>query len=355
MTERKTERAKQLLVRYIRDRQLKNGDKLPPQNELRQIFRYGATTISSAINALKHDGVLDVRDKVGVFVLNPEAGGHAGRVIGITMVHGENNFYYSCLLASLQMHLVENGCMVRLFRCLRRETSERILFETDDFPGLRRSIENSEIQGLIHLNDLSRNALEFIGSKKLPLIFVGSPGGIAENGVFFDYGRIVEEACGMLKKRQARHPVLICPASVRQEVEEIFFGNFGRTASVFSGSRLGDDRDIVRKILAMHESERPDWLICLDDFAGLALTSALARRLGPDKMPGAFIMYDRASRMDYPLSKLICCDNDLHKFAAIGVKLLMKTMMSGGQSTGAVFYFPEITDLSGDLSIQQEG
>ena len=65
MTERKTERAKQLLVRYIRDRQMTNGDKLPPQNELRRIFRYGAATISSAINALKSDGVLDVRDKVG--------------------------------------------------------------------------------------------------------------------------------------------------------------------------------------------------------------------------------------------------------------------------------------------------
>ena len=70
MTERKTERAKQLLVRYIRDRQLKNGDKLPPQNELRRIFRYGAATICSAVNALRDDGVLEVRDKVGVFVNN---------------------------------------------------------------------------------------------------------------------------------------------------------------------------------------------------------------------------------------------------------------------------------------------
>ena len=102
MTERKTERAKQLLVRYIRDRQMTTGDKLPPQNELRRIFHYGAATVSSAINALKQDGVLEVRDKVGVFVADPEAGGHAGRVIGITMLYGENNFYYSCLLASLQ-------------------------------------------------------------------------------------------------------------------------------------------------------------------------------------------------------------------------------------------------------------
>lgn len=350
MTERKAERVKQLLVRYIRDRQMTNGDKLPPQNELRRIFHYGAATVSSAINALKQDGVLEVRDKVGVFVADPEAGGHAGRIIGITMLYDENNFYYSCLLASLQIHLVENGCTIRLFRCLRKEKIERILWEIDDFPGLRRSIENNEIQGLIHLDDFSHAALDFIKSKKLPLIFVGSRGGIAENGVFFDHNRIVKEACEMLKQKQARRPALICQASVRQEVEAVFCENFGSAAPVFIKCTSGDDQNIVGTILAMPEKERPDWLICLEDFAALQLISGLARNLGPEKMPGAFIMYNRASGMHYPLSKLICCDNDLYRFAAIGVDLLMQAMMSGKQDTGAVFYFPEITDFSINFS-----
>ena len=346
MTERKTERAKQLLVRYIRDRQMTTGDKLPPQNELRRIFHYGAATICSAIHALKLDGVLEARDKVGVFVADPEAGGHAGRIIGITMLYGENNFYYSCLLASLQMHLVENGCTIRLFRCLRKEKNERILFEADDFPGLRRSIENNEIQGLIHLDDFSHAALDFIKSKKLPLIFLGSRGGIAENGVFFDHNRIVKEACKMLKQKQVLRPALICQASIRQEVEPFFHENFGRTAPVFTRNKPENDQNIAEMILAMPGKERPDWLICLDDFAALHLIAGLARKLAPENMPGAFIMYNRASGMHYPLSKLICCDNNLYKFAAMGVELLMKAMMSGKQDTGAVFYFPEITDLS---------
>ena len=244
------------------------------------------------------------------------------------------------------MHLVENGCTVRLFRCLRREKKERILFETDDFPGLRRSIENAEIQGLLHLDDFSQESLEFIKSRKLPLIFVGSRGGIAENGVFFDHKRILKEACRMLKQKQAQRPALICQSSIRQEVEGVFYENFGSTAPVFCGGGTADDRAVAEKILAMSGTERPDWLICLDDFAALYLTAALARSIEPEKMPGAFIMYNRASRMNYPLSELICCDNDLHQFAAMGVKLLMKAMMSGKQDTGAVFYFPEISDLS---------
>ena len=351
MTERKTERAKQLLIRYIRDRQLKNGAKLPPQNELRRIFHYGATTICSAVNALRDDGVLEVRDKVGVFVIDPDAGGHAGRVVGVTMLSGENNFYYSCLLTSLQMHLVENGCTVRLFRSSRKAKNGDFLFEIDDFPGLRRSVENEEIQGLIHLDDFSYAAIEFIREKKLPLVFVGSPGGIAENGAFFDYEKIISEACRMLKKSQALRPALFCQATIRQEVEHVFYENFGGTSRIFSYETFSDEQQVkvIREILAMPENERPDWLICLEDLFALALVCALARNLPPEKMPGAFVMFDRAAQINYPLSRIICCDNDLHQFAALGVELLMKAMMSGKQDIGAVFYFPKISDLSTNL------
>ncbi|MBR4076042.1 MAG: hypothetical protein IKK25_04175, partial [Lentisphaeria bacterium] len=179
---------------------------------------------------------------------------------------------------------------------------------------------------------------------------VGSRGGIAENGVFFDHNRIVKEACKMLKQKQAQRPALICQSSIRQEVEAVFRENFGSAAPVFIKCTPEDDQNIAGMVLAIPENERPDWLICLDDFAALHLCSGLARNLGPENMPGAFIMYNRASGMHYPLSKLICCNNDLCKFAAIGVDLLMKAMMSGRQDTGAVFYFPEITDLSSNLS-----
>ena len=37
------------------------------------------------------------------------------------------------------------------------------------------------------------------------------------------------------------------------------------------------------------------------------------------------------------------------QFAALGVELLMKAMMSGKQDVGAVFYFPEIKELSDNL------
>jgi len=349
MAERKTERAKQLLIRYIRDRQMKNGAKLPPQNELRRIFHYGATTICSAVNALREDGVLEVRDKVGVFVIDPDAGGHAGRVVGITMLTGENNFYYSCLLTSLQMHLVENGCTVRLFRSSRKAKNGDFLFEIDDFPGLRRSVESEEIQGLIHLDDFSHAAIEFIRKKKLPLVFVGSPGGIAEDGVFFDYKKIISEACRMLKRSHARRPALFCQATVRPEVEHVFRENFGGASRIFSCKTFADEQRVIREILAMPECERPDWLICLEDLFALALACTLARHLTPEKMPGAFVMFDRAAQIHYPLSKLICCDNDLHQFAALGVESLMKAMMSGKQDIGAVFYFPKISDLSTNL------
>jgi DNA-binding LacI/PurR family transcriptional regulator len=346
MAERKTQQAKQLLIRYIKDKNLKSGDKLPPQNQLREIFNYGATTICAAINELKNDGVLEVRDKVGVFLANPQAGGHAGRIIGITMTKGENNFYYSCLLSSLQMHLVENSCMVKLFRCVNQEKHDSILYEIDDFPGLRRSIENKELQGLIHLDDFSHIALEYIQSNKLPLIFVGSKGGIAQNGVFFDHKNIIKEACKILKEKQVQRPILICPQCIENEVKDIFYQNYPSNAKIFFCNDVEDDSKIVNKILLMEENNRPDWLICLDDISALHVINTLAKNIAPKKMPGAFIMYNLASRINYPIRQLVCCNNNLHQFAEIGVNLLMKTMMSEKANTGEVFYLPEIIDLS---------
>ena len=65
----KTGLVKQALVRYIRERELRRGDRLPPQGTLRKSLGFGTATIAAAIHELKEDQVLEVRDKIGVFVV----------------------------------------------------------------------------------------------------------------------------------------------------------------------------------------------------------------------------------------------------------------------------------------------
>ena len=57
----KTERAKRLLVRYIREKELRKGDPLLSQNELRTRLKLGAVTINRAVQALTER---EVRNKM---------------------------------------------------------------------------------------------------------------------------------------------------------------------------------------------------------------------------------------------------------------------------------------------------
>ena len=53
------------------------------------------------------------------------------------MRHAENSLYYSCILTALQMRLVEEGCMIRLFRYQKETERKGIFFQIDDFPECR--------------------------------------------------------------------------------------------------------------------------------------------------------------------------------------------------------------------------
>ena len=338
MVEKKAEQAKSLLVRYIRDQKMERGDRLPPQNFLRKTFQFGTATISAAINELKNDGVLEVRDKGGVFVIDPNADGHTGRTIGITMRHAENNLYYCCILTALQMQLVKESCLIRLFRCQKKTERTSIFFQINDFPGLRRSIENQEIQGLIHLDDFTLSSLNFIRHKKLPLVFVGNLGGIAPNGVFYDQERTICEIGVRLQRENPQRPALVCQPSLFKCVQNHFYEAFGNDKKIYKGSRVQEAEKIAEEILCMPDKKRHDWIIYMDDIMALAITSKLAISLPPEKLPRAVIIRNLQFQMRYPVRNPIFFDNNLNEFATIGVSLLMNAMKDGKLDAGKVLY-----------------
>ena len=68
---RKVEFARDALVTLIHDRNLQSGDRLPTYTALRNELGLGSQTIAGAVGLLCEAGVLEVRDKVGIFVKNP--------------------------------------------------------------------------------------------------------------------------------------------------------------------------------------------------------------------------------------------------------------------------------------------
>ena len=101
MSKTKIDQVKRMLVRYIRDNMLQVGDRIPPQVQLREMFHCGVTTITSVIQELTREGMLSVRDKVGVFVQNPNASGIYGRTVGLILTFHNISDYCSCIIKTI--------------------------------------------------------------------------------------------------------------------------------------------------------------------------------------------------------------------------------------------------------------
>ncbi len=340
MEERKTTQAKLQLVRYIRDRKLAPGAKLPSQDFFRRQFRFGTATITAAIRELKDDGVLEVRDKVGVFVIDPNADGHAGRVIGLTAYSRDISAYYGSLLCFLQMELVKYGCRAEIFCCDR--PGRRSEFKVTDFPGLRRWIERGELAGVISLDTFAGEAYDYFREKDIPALLVGSLSTVA-NAVFIDDISVLRRALARMAESGARRTALVLPQGLQifaHEQIQALCDEFGIPADrVFSGL-AADGAAIARKFLRQSAAERPDAWIALDDVMAGALASALALQLPAAELPAAAVLCNRNTGFSFPVPRLYRYEIQLELLAAMGVRLLLDRITKVTAESRQLWYEP---------------
>ncbi len=337
MADSKMEQTKQLLVRFIRDNRLKKGDKLPGQAFLRKTFDCGSVTVLSAIHALRNDGVLEVRDKVGVYVIDPNADGHAGRVVGITARHVEGSPYYSTLLGALQMRLVREGCRVNIFGYSSRESDNPFDFTLDDFPGLRRSIEDGEIHGMIHLDDFKKPALDFLRRRKIPTLFCGSTG-ISPDGVFLNQEDVLRKMYLEASAAGCGRIGLQLPGAIRKYLEPLFLELGGKPDSVFPVCTAEDGRQLAERVIAMPASKRPDALLCFDDIVAQWMFGTLVLALPKNALPRAWVVRNRQLMMCFPLPDVIFYDIDLLAFAGLAAETLLDAMKNNAVGIGRISY-----------------
>ncbi len=348
MAETKTEMAKSLLVRYIRDQKMSRGDRLPGQDFLRRNLKFGTTTISAAIRELRDDGVVEVQDKIGVFVIDPNANGHTGRTVALTAIHLENSSFYSVLSSLLQVQLMRLGCQMRLF-CA--ESLGRTQCQVDDFPGLRRCIENGEIQGIVHIDDFLEKSLNYLQKKKIPTLMVGGANASWEKcGIFIDQTGTMRMAAEKLHEMGMRRPGLVVHRTVVEDIRGEFGSLvrelWGKTAEpvIFSGNHYHDGGRIAKEFASMSEAKRPDSLIILDDIIGGTLTAELALRLPPEKLPVGAIMRGIQLNIPFALPRKIYYDIDFVDFAARAAELIFKAMKTNILDSGRTIFTPSITN-----------
>ena len=152
--ENRTEAVRRELVSFIKSARLKRGDKLPSQACLRSRLGVGAVTIERALKLFADDGILEIRPKKGVFLLEDNFNGYVGRRIGMVEFRIANYPYGAVLQQSLRTQFVDHACQEIPF--IRRNIQKCECDSLDMYDGLARNIARRNLDGILTTTRLWR-------------------------------------------------------------------------------------------------------------------------------------------------------------------------------------------------------
>ena len=280
-----TEMVKKQLISLIREGGLKVGSQLPPQAELREKLGVGSKTIQRAIETLATAGIFEVRPHKGVFIKQLEPNGFTCHEIGLVCMW--RTFYPSAasLMQCLQLQMYSKACQCKLF--LRNFPEMTRVDSLSYFDGLKRCIEQKQIQGLITTVSFDKEAWSFFRKHNLPVVSLGSAAFNA--GFKVSDGVDLDDMFGQSRKRGFRRPaVIFCGFPVTAQIRKKFERNFSLDPEKFCRSLTpvmevedqpyrwtGDLYKILHQFAGMSKNKRPDVLLIPDDI----ITSIAHREL----------------------------------------------------------------------------
>ena len=330
---RKVEFARDALVTWIHDRKLSVGDRLPPYAQLRSEFGLGSQTIAAAIGSLCELGVLEVRDKVGIFVKNP-AGGHlAGRTVALVVRHLVGSAYSATLAGFIQKLLNERNC-----RCLTFfQSSPFELGETsglDDFPGLEQAVSERRCDGIITFCPFSEAALRRLDRIGVKYCFVGDDDQCEmPSGVMIAVRDFIRDAVAALRGCGCSRLVQLCVSPKQLERR-------GCGIPALIGASYDGGAAVAEQLLALPPEKRPDGVISDDDVVVSGFLARLVERQLPKigYMPYVATIVHRELGERYPSNRMILFEQEIEAYALSAVELLMQFLRGSRVSDNKITY-----------------
>lgn len=319
---RKVEFARDAIVTWIHDRKLEVGDRLPPYSQLRLEFGLGSQTIAAAVGSLCELGVLEVRDKVGIFVKNPSGGHLAGRTVAVAVRRLVGSSYAAMLAGFIQKLLSEYNC-----RCLTfYQSSDPELAprpELSEFPGLEQAAAEHRFDGIITLCPFSDVALRKLGNCGVKCCFIGDDDhNVMPYGVLIDVRGFIESARRELESRGCRRIVQFFATPAQETLRrELLPGVIG--CSYDGGA------EIARRFLELAPAERPDGVVSDDDTIVSGFLAELVAHQDPAAEPYlpivATIVHEEIGER-YPSKRMLLFFQNVEAYARMGVDLLLKLL-----------------------------
>lgn len=345
----RTEQAKRMIVRHVRDLNLQPGDRIPSYQKLRSELGLGDATITRAVKSLKSDGVLITRRRAGMYVVDSEAGGHYGRVVGLAALRaGDRGVgpFYSYLLQALQAEFQSHGCRSELF--YQNPTVEDTV-GLELLPGLERSISTGLLDAVVLTANIDHQSWQHLEEEGMYPCFVGaythSP-----RAVFLDVGGAMRSMVCELIMRGCRRPALIGGDGVVRELIWPAFCDMLKDVGgadpewlYFTGSGVEGARQIAARILACDVADRPDGIAILDDMAALAFTSYLVRERS-DYAPQFAVMAHRQIALEYPFKDIMMFECDIDELARNTAEITLQYLVGGKRRTEQRWVSPRRID-----------
>ena len=332
----KTERAKRLLVRYIREQGLERGDCLLPQNELRRQLDVGAVTISRAVQALSEEGILTTKPRVGTYVLDPNADGRCGRVVGLatfSIENGHKSAFFTYLLHCLQARFHELGCQTVIFP-MQPKADQIDSVSLDYFPGLERSVYQGELDAVALVASIDEQSWRKLEKAKMCPFFVGSATP-APRGVYVDVLQTARLMVENLIERGCRRPAIAMPSG---ELHGDFWPMFCELlkdladadpeALYFTADHIEGGHRIAHALMGRTAEDRPDGIAIVDDYIGMGLTCELARER-VEYFPHLTCMVNTEVALDFPFKDIVFFEVNVRELAHTAAGMITEWFKDG--------------------------
>ena len=331
---------RRLLLRYVRDHQLKEGDRLPGQNELRRLFDCGANTLTAAIQELCAEGVLVSRQKVGVFVVDAQATEQQSRRIGILTGRLDGSPFFAFLNMYLQASLNRYDCRSICFY-QRDEAVSNLYNSVDDIVNLRASVENGELDGLISLIYCDKAMEQFLQDHGLGIVYASNYNPLS-NHVCLDYEHIFDRSVEVMTSAGLKRIELLMTAAldwaqtlylkacqkhgIAPSKTKIHCQGFGE-AGIPSYENWVEQ--IFQEWISRPPKQRPDGLLIPDDMLMLRLHFFLEKH--PEWHPKILTLCNRNMRIPFIDDSLGHWEFDIADYAECIVQHFI-TMLRGGMT-----------------------
>lgn len=322
------------VLRFIHRKGGAEGMKLPPQSELIVKLKVCAATLDVAMKWLIEDGVLTRKQRLGTFVLHayPEAPKRFIWRAGLVMPPITRSYFGAVVAHYLHKHINGVGISDRTYMLSPHaapgsEVSQR---STSDFTGLKEDIEDGFLDAIITSTRLVCNKVPVCGAAALAN---------TKFGTIIDQPHFFRQAAGVLSSRGYRNLLCIQPSSLDERCTALVteqldllkrdLHHSGVRLSVAevsnsSGSQTWPERQFVKQLLDLPESQRPDALIIQDDISAQAISLLLS---ATPYRPGLSAL----TNLQMPLTFGLPCipfSIDLEQIAVGATQLLLEKLLS---------------------------